>query len=62
MIKYSDMVEVESIKTGERKMVPATKIPKKETTEKTASAEEWRVVNEESSGVRTDNADRQEEI
>jgi hypothetical protein len=62
IVKYSDMVEVKSEKTGEVKQIPATEVKKlqKPEGEKTGEVSEWKVINEESSSVRVDGSDRQE--
>jgi hypothetical protein len=64
MIKYSDMEEVQSIKTGEKKVIPATEAKKLKKPDgvKTGESVEWRATNEENSGVRTDGSERQEEV
>jgi hypothetical protein len=62
MIKYSDMVEVQSTKTGEIKQIPSKDLKNFQDGVKTAEAEEWKVINEEGGSIRTEGSGRQEAI
>jgi hypothetical protein len=55
MVKYGDMVEVQSTKTGEVKEVPSAEIKKLKKQEgvKTGETPEWKVVHAEDRGIRS---------